>query len=92
MFGHDYVDGSVTAVRLLALSAVMVSINYVTGTVGTPVDFVSFHAKGAPQVMPDGHVRMRFGLGNDGSAGLAIGLAMETALPRLPAPRVLMAN
>jgi O-antigen/teichoic acid export membrane protein len=33
VFGNEYVAGSVTAVRLLALSAVMVSINYVTGTV-----------------------------------------------------------
>ncbi len=31
--------------------------NYVTGTVGTPVDFVSFHAKGAP-VYTNSHVRM----------------------------------
>lgn len=31
--------------------------NYVTGEFGTPLDFVSFHAKGAPQFV-DGHVRM----------------------------------
>ena len=31
--------------------------NYATGTVGTPLDFVSFHAKGAP-VHTNGHVRM----------------------------------
>ncbi len=31
--------------------------NYATGRVGTPLDFVSFHAKGAP-VFTDGHVRM----------------------------------
>lgn len=31
--------------------------NYATGTVGTPMDFVSFHAKGAPTFV-DGHVRM----------------------------------
>jgi xylan 1,4-beta-xylosidase len=31
--------------------------NYATGKVGTPVDFVSFHAKGAP-VTTNGHVRM----------------------------------
>lgn len=31
--------------------------NYATGKVGTPVDFVSFHAKGAP-VFTNGHVRM----------------------------------
>ena len=32
--------------------------NHATGGIGSPLDFVSFHAKGAPHVMPDGHVRM----------------------------------
>jgi xylan 1,4-beta-xylosidase len=31
--------------------------NYATGQVGTPIDFISFHAKGAP-VNTNGHVRM----------------------------------
>lgn len=31
--------------------------NYATGKIGTPLDFVSFHAKGAP-VTTNGHVRM----------------------------------
>ena len=31
--------------------------NYATGKIGTPLDFVSFHAKGAP-VFTNGHVRM----------------------------------
>jgi xylan 1,4-beta-xylosidase len=31
--------------------------NYVNGAVGTPTDFLSFHAKGAPTYV-DGHVRM----------------------------------
>jgi xylan 1,4-beta-xylosidase len=31
--------------------------NYATGKVGTPTDFLSFHAKGAP-TMTDGHIRM----------------------------------
>jgi len=31
--------------------------NHATGRTGTPLDFVSFHAKGAPAVV-DGHVRM----------------------------------
>jgi len=31
--------------------------NHATGKVGTPIDFVSFHAKGAPSFV-DGHVRM----------------------------------
>jgi xylan 1,4-beta-xylosidase len=32
--------------------------NLATGRTGSPLDLVTFHAKGAPQVMPDGHVRM----------------------------------
>ena len=35
--------------------------NYATGEIGTPLDFVSFHAKGAPRFVEDGdggHVRM----------------------------------
>jgi xylan 1,4-beta-xylosidase len=31
--------------------------NYANGRVGTPIDFISFHAKGAPTFV-DGHVRM----------------------------------
>jgi xylan 1,4-beta-xylosidase len=31
--------------------------NFVTGKVGTPIDFVSFHAKGRPEFV-DGHVRL----------------------------------
>ncbi|HXC98506.1 MAG TPA: beta-xylosidase [Verrucomicrobiae bacterium] len=31
--------------------------NFATGKIGTPIDFFSFHAKGAPS-FPDGHVRM----------------------------------
>jgi xylan 1,4-beta-xylosidase len=34
--------------------------NYVTGKTGAPLDFIGFHAKGAPQVV-DGHVRMNMG-------------------------------
>ena len=32
--------------------------NFATGKVGAPLDFVAFHAKGSPRVMPAGHVRM----------------------------------
>jgi xylan 1,4-beta-xylosidase len=35
--------------------------NYATGQVGTPLDFVSFHAKGTTPVFIDGHVRMGIG-------------------------------
>jgi xylan 1,4-beta-xylosidase len=31
--------------------------NYVTGRIGTPVDFIAFHAKGSPRFV-DGHVQM----------------------------------
>jgi xylan 1,4-beta-xylosidase len=31
--------------------------NYATGRIGTPLDFISFHAKGSPKFV-DGHVRM----------------------------------
>jgi xylan 1,4-beta-xylosidase len=36
-------------------------VNYATGKTGSPLDFVSFHAKGSPRFL-DGHVRM--GLSN----------------------------
>ena len=31
--------------------------NFATGKIGSPIDFIAFHAKGAPRVV-DGHVRM----------------------------------
>lgn len=34
--------------------------NYVTGKIGSPLDFISFHAKGAPKIV-DGHVQMNMG-------------------------------
>ncbi len=34
--------------------------NYVTGKKGSPIDFITFHAKGAPKVV-DGHVQMNIG-------------------------------
>jgi xylan 1,4-beta-xylosidase len=34
--------------------------NYATGNVGTPIDFITFHAKGAPKLV-DGHVQMNMG-------------------------------
>jgi xylan 1,4-beta-xylosidase len=46
--------------------------NYATGKIGAPLDFIGFHAKGAPRVI-DGHVRM--GIANqlrDISAGFEI--------------------
>ncbi len=40
------------------LEHVVGGTNYATGETGSPIDFVSFHAKGGPRVQPDGHVRM----------------------------------
>lgn len=54
--------------------------NYATGGVGSPLDFVSFHAKGAPQVMPDGHVRMS--VGNQLRA-IANGFGVVASFPEL---------
>jgi xylan 1,4-beta-xylosidase len=39
------------------LQHITVGTNFATGNVGTPTDFLSFHAKGQPTVV-DGHVRM----------------------------------
>ena len=35
--------------------------NFATGAIGTPLDFLSFHAKGTTPVYVDGHVRMGIG-------------------------------
>jgi len=54
--------------------------NYATGKTGSPLDFVTFHAKGAPQVMPDGHVRMN--VGNQLRA-IANGFGIVASFPEL---------
>jgi xylan 1,4-beta-xylosidase len=54
--------------------------NYATGKTGSPLDFVAFHAKGAPQVLPDGHVRM--GLSNQLRA-INNGFAVVASYPEL---------
>ncbi len=53
--------------------------NYVTGQTGTPVDFLSFHAKGSPAFV-DGHVRLGIAaqLG-----GIDKGFSMIAAVPEL---------
>jgi xylan 1,4-beta-xylosidase len=51
--------------------------NEANGQIGAPLDFISFHAKGSPE-MVDGHVRMK--LGNelrDAAAGFAIVRSFE---------------
>jgi len=54
--------------------------NYATGKTGSPLDLVTFHAKGAPQVMPDGHVRMN--VGNQLRA-IANGFTVAASFPEL---------
>jgi xylan 1,4-beta-xylosidase len=53
--------------------------NYATGNVGTPIDFISFHAKGAPTFV-DGHVRM--GIANQLRA-INEGLGIVASFPEL---------
>ena len=60
--------------------------NYATGKVGTPTDFLSFHAKGAP-VFVDGHVRM--GIAAQLRAADK-GFAMVAAVPELAAKPIVI--
>jgi xylan 1,4-beta-xylosidase len=53
--------------------------NYATGSTGTPTDFLSFHAKGAPSYV-DGHVRM--GIANQ-LVTIDRGFARIAAIPEL---------
>ena len=55
--GGPDVAGSGGALMDGFLQHVTTGTNYATGNVGTPTDFLSFHAKGQPTVV-DGHVRM----------------------------------
>jgi xylan 1,4-beta-xylosidase len=61
--------------------------NYATGRTGSPLDLVTFHAKGAPQVMPDGHVRMN--VGNQLRA-IANGFAVVASFPELKATPIVI--
>ena len=54
--------------------------NYATGKIGTPLDFVGFHAKGAPRVMPDGHVRMSV---SNQLRAIANGFSIVASFPEL---------
>ncbi|HKB02691.1 MAG TPA: hypothetical protein VKD90_10755 [Gemmataceae bacterium] len=53
--------------------------NHATGQKGTPIDFVSFHAKGAPR-MVDGHVRMGIA---DQLRGIDANFGIIASLPEL---------
>ena len=54
-------------------------VNYATGKTGSPLDYVGFHAKGAPRVMGD-HVRM--GVSNQLQA-ISNGCAIVASFPEL---------
>jgi xylan 1,4-beta-xylosidase len=54
--------------------------NYATGKTGAPLDYIGFHAKGAPQVMPGGYVRM--GLTNQLRA-IDAGFSIVASFPEL---------
>jgi xylan 1,4-beta-xylosidase len=53
--------------------------NFATGKTGAPLDYISFHAKGAPRVV-DGHVRM--GIGNQLKA-ISNGFEIVASYPEL---------
>jgi len=53
--------------------------NFATGETGAPIDFISYHAKGAPQVF-EGHVRM--GLSKE-MQDTAEGFAIVKSVPKL---------
>jgi xylan 1,4-beta-xylosidase len=55
--GGPDVAGSGGALMDGFLRHVTTGTNYATGKIGTPTDFISFHAKGQPAVV-EGHVRM----------------------------------
>jgi xylan 1,4-beta-xylosidase len=55
--------------------------NYATGKVGSPLDLVTFHAKGAPQVVrPEGYVRMSV---SNQLRAIANGFAVVASFPEL---------
>jgi xylan 1,4-beta-xylosidase len=54
--------------------------NYATGKTGSPLDLVTFHAKGAPQVMPAGFVRMSV---SNQLRAIDNGLTVVTSFPEL---------
>lgn len=60
--------------------------NYVTGQRGTPIDFISFHAKGAPSYV-SGHVRM--GIANQ-LRTLAEGFGLVASFPELKSKPIII--
>lgn len=56
--------------------------NYATGETGAPLDYIAYHAKGAPRVV-DGHVRMNMGAQLDDIA-TGFKIVSESAFSDLP--------
>ncbi len=54
--------------------------NYATGKIGSPLDYVGFHAKGAPTVRPEGHVRMSV---SNQLRAIANGFTIVSSFPEL---------
>ncbi len=76
--GGDFMDGF--------LRHVTSGRNYATGKVGTPTDFLAFHAKGKPSFV-DGHVRM--GIATH-LQGVAKGFDKTLSIPALAAKPVVI--
>ncbi|MEO7688885.1 MAG: beta-xylosidase [Sphingomonas sp.] len=68
------------------LAHVTTGTNYATGKIGTPTDFVAFHAKGQPSIV-DGHVRM--GISNQLRTADE-GFAKIAAVPALAAKPIII--
>ncbi|RZL35374.1 MAG: beta-xylosidase [Rubrivivax sp.] len=68
------------------LKHVVSGSNHATGQVGTPTDFLAFHAKGSPRFV-DGHVRM--GMATQLS-GVANGFKKIAAVPELKAKPIVI--
>jgi len=84
--GGPDVAGSGGAFMDAFLKHVVSGTNYATGQVGTPTDFLAFHAKGSPRFV-DGHVRMGMAaqLG-----GVANGFRKIAAVPELRAKPIVI--
>ena len=54
--------------------------NAATGKTGSPLDFATFHAKGLPHVMPDGHVQMSV---SNQLQSISSGFSIVTSFPEL---------
>jgi xylan 1,4-beta-xylosidase len=84
--GGPDVAGSGGAFMDAFLQHVVSGTNYATGAVGTPTDFLAFHAKGSPRFV-DGHVRMGIA---EQLGGVAKGFAKIAAIPALKSTAIVI--